>query len=69
MKKKNISSLRYRNTSPTETGYSQGFGTDAPPGMPHLTGKSGEAVMVLDVDKMKPSYGGRVTSNIPALAE
>ena len=69
MKKKNISSLRYRNTSPTETGHRQGVGMDAPPGMPRLTGKSGEAVMVLDIDKMKPSYGGRVTSNIPALAE
>ena len=64
MKKKGISSLKYRNTAPTEIGYRRGFGGESPPGMPQLPDPT--AVMVLDVDKMRPSYGGRVTSDIPA---
>jgi len=64
MKKKGISSLKYRNTSPTETGHKRGFGGESHPDMPQLPDPT--AVMVLDVDKMRPSYGGRVTSDIPA---
>ena len=66
MKKKGISSLKYRNTSPTETGHRRGFGGESHPDMPQLPDPT--AVMVLDVNKMRPSYGGRVTSDIPARA-
>ena len=67
MKKKNISYLKYKNTSQHETGRGRAFGGDRPEGMPKLDDPT--AVMILDTSKAVPSSGGRITSDIPATKE